>query len=404
MNQTGAVVMGVARGSKIFVTIVFIILGLTFWATTGVLYYEFSEDGWFTQLTLYSHLFLFFPTFGILALFAFYVPSVVFTDLYWKHVKPAGKFRFLFGFFFLVVMSVWISWLILGGKIPAYWQLTPTALKSDLGQPQNCGTKNRPCARAPVMTAINEVRDESQKRLGMAKFTRICAPDALLEPPETVGFSRYCFASGQMMNAEQCCEAQKMFSDALEGLNAPTANHSLTGLVHAILLPFKVFFLLVLFVVGALLAAWRHTVKKHYPKLVPKIERGVIVGAVAVLLFPAANHGFLQTTSVLYGPYGGSIYPTIAPIISIAFGAWTACLMFFFFSRFHKDMESMMRIIGVLVSAVAVFQYDKIIDYAVRFIGAGSDQMLVYLYILVTVIGIGVLHRFGADEVAPDEP
>ena len=62
--------MSVSRGSKIFVAVIFSVLGLSFWATTGTLIYEFYQHDWFAHLALYSHLFVFFPTFGIFALFA----------------------------------------------------------------------------------------------------------------------------------------------------------------------------------------------------------------------------------------------------------------------------------------------------------------------------------------------
>ena len=67
--------------SRIFVFIVFAILGVSFWATTGILYWEFSDNWrqpafegtlWFDLLTHYSHVFLFFPLFGTVALFAFF--------------------------------------------------------------------------------------------------------------------------------------------------------------------------------------------------------------------------------------------------------------------------------------------------------------------------------------------
>ena len=393
--------MCVSRGSKIFVAVIFFFLGFSFIATTGALYYEFGDNNWFAHLALYSHLFLFFPTFGILALFAFYVPAVVFTDLYWKHIEPLGRIRFIFWFIFLAGMSGWLGWMIVDSRVPTYWQLSPAAINSDQGEPANCGGGQNICRRASINNAISTVRAASQERMGLSEFVRICKLDPLLEAPVSVAAERFCFASGHKVNAGDCCSAQRRFSDKLKTLFADPANRSLTGFVHAVLLPFKVFFLFVLFVVGVLLAAWRHKIKVHYAPLIPKIERGVIVGALAVLFFPAANHGFLQSASVTYGPFGETVYPTLAPIVSIAFGAWTVFLMFFFFSRFHKDTESMMRIIGFLASAIAIFQYDAIINYAVRFIGAGSDERLVLFYIIIAVIGIGALYRFGADEAEP---
>ena len=82
-----AVPQEIGIGARIFVFLVYLGLGLSFLATTAVLAHEFWESGWFDFVTTDSHLFLFFPTFGIVALLAFYTPSCTLTDLYWHHVR-----------------------------------------------------------------------------------------------------------------------------------------------------------------------------------------------------------------------------------------------------------------------------------------------------------------------------
>src|SRR5581483_904875 len=69
------------RGARIVVAIAYIILGASFLASTGLLIQEFRALDWESMLIANSHLFFFFPVFGILALAAFYLPSVVFADL-----------------------------------------------------------------------------------------------------------------------------------------------------------------------------------------------------------------------------------------------------------------------------------------------------------------------------------
>ena len=83
-------------GARIFVALCFVILGASFFASTALLIQEFRGGDWFTMVVAHSHLFFFFPVLGVLALFAFYLPSVVFTHLYWTHL-PYGKMRFLLG-------------------------------------------------------------------------------------------------------------------------------------------------------------------------------------------------------------------------------------------------------------------------------------------------------------------
>ena len=70
-------------GARIFVALCFVVLGASFVASTALLIYEFQGIDWLTMVVAHSHLFFFFPVLGILALFAFYLPSVVFTHLYW---------------------------------------------------------------------------------------------------------------------------------------------------------------------------------------------------------------------------------------------------------------------------------------------------------------------------------
>ena len=66
-------------GARIFVAIVFVLLGASFIASTALLIYEFQRMEWFALLAVHSYLFFFFPVLGILALVAFYLPSVIFT-------------------------------------------------------------------------------------------------------------------------------------------------------------------------------------------------------------------------------------------------------------------------------------------------------------------------------------
>ena len=106
-------------GARIFVAIAFLILGASFVASTGVLINEFQNIDWFSMVVAHSHLFLFFPVLGILALVAFYLPSVIFTHLYWTHL-PYGRRRFLLGFIGIAALSLGICWW-LDAKPRAVW-------------------------------------------------------------------------------------------------------------------------------------------------------------------------------------------------------------------------------------------------------------------------------------------
>jgi hypothetical protein len=363
-----------SRSAQGIVAIVFIVLGLSFIATTAVLYIEFRNDDWFTLAAFYSHLFIFFPTFGILALCAFFIPASVFLDLYWNHVS-FGRVRFCVSLFALVAISISVSRILVGGDIPAVWWMNPVTLQSDPGEPENCVSQEGQCRRLPVMTSVREVRRISQGRAGLSPFVRECKPDTLMELSPELLQKRYCFITKTKLTAAECCAAQTVFTVGIAQLYANERSHSVTGKVHATLLPFKIFFLLMILVIGVLLAVWRRTIDHLYKPYAQRIERGLLIGALAMLLWPISNHGFLQSASLLYGKFGEGIYATISPILSLLFVAWAFLLVLFFFRGHARDVEAAGKIGGGIASAVAIVKYNEIIDYATRFLGSGADPL-----------------------------
>jgi len=161
-------------GARIFVAIVFVLLGAAFIASTALLFYEFQRMEWFALVATHSYLFFFFPVLGILALVAFYLPSVIFTDLYWHHL-PYGKLRFSVGL--VVVAAAAIGFAKFLDKPPrSIWEATPAALTADKGDSAS--------RRVPILQALADVRDKSQSRVGLSSFARPCSPDPLLEIPD----------------------------------------------------------------------------------------------------------------------------------------------------------------------------------------------------------------------------
>src|SRR5215470_13371232 len=152
--------------ARMFVGLVFVVLGASFLASTGILINEFRDADWRSMLVVHSHLFLFFPMFGILALAAFYRPAVVFTDLYWTHLRH-GKLRYGIGLLVVVVLAAGVGqWL------------------NDKGEPAGCGGQRTTCRRAPMLDTLTTLADAAQRRVGLTKFARNCQPDALLEVPD----------------------------------------------------------------------------------------------------------------------------------------------------------------------------------------------------------------------------
>jgi hypothetical protein len=381
-------------GARLFIIFVYSIIGLSFWAVTGTLIYEFHDADWFTIATFYSHLFIFFPIFGTVALFAFYWPSVVFLDMYWRHV-PWGRPRFVAGFLVIAALSFVVAQELTRGPVRSLFEILPATLLADKGEPEGCGGAAGSCSRLPILAGLNNVRQISQRRIGLTDLVRNCAPDPLIEQLEQLQPRRYCFVSTPstqspvLTSDSDCCRAQRSFMSVA---NSDTVvARSLTSLVHTWTLPLKVFFLLTLLVIGILLAVRRKMLESTYAADMGEIEKGVLVGAAAMLFFPVMNHAFLQSAAMLDVAGASNSYRSPAPFFSFTFGAWALILVFFFYRRRDKEVEFLGRISGVIASAVAILKYDIIISYFVRFAGSGASPTDIGILCAIGFVLLGML-------------
>ncbi|MFP3920575.1 MAG: hypothetical protein ACLFU3_02615 [Dichotomicrobium sp.] len=357
------------------VFVIFAVLGASFLLIFAALVYEFQGSNWQSLATIYSQLFLFFPTFGILALCAFYFPACVFLDMYWNHI-PMGRARIVMGGIVLAVASFAIAQPLLTG-VPAIWQIKPEVIEADRGEPPGCVENQQSCARLPVMEAVSLVREASRNRVGLAPFTRDCAVehDPFLPIPESFNEVRYCFATGRMATGAECCGAQADFREYMRTLHQPVENRAITGMVHEWVLPFIIFFLLVLFVIGLMLVIRRRSLDEYYGKSLNRLERGVLVGAFAMLFWPLSNHAYIQSSGAIFGGSSRSLFVTLAPGFSLLFGLWGLMLLFFFLRRYREDVELVGKIGGVIISAVAFLRYEELLGYFERMAGSGADSL-----------------------------
>lgn len=383
-----------SKGVRPFIAVVFGIVGLSFLATTGALVWEFGTVDALALASFYSHLFLFFPTFGIVALLAFYTPACVFTDMYLRHV-PWGVHRYSIGFAVVVMASFMGANVMTGAGEHSIFEIAPSVLRQDRGEP----------GRLPVLEAVDNVRRVSQSRIGLSDLARNCRPDALKDQPsENERPKRYCFASTTLPSDiyslteahrstdSQCCRAQQQLSAAVHALHDQPGGRSFTAQVHTWLLPGKIFFGLMLLVISVMLLVRRRSLEMHYEDYLNTIERGVLVGAAAMVVYPIMSHAFLQSIQLLYfdrGPIGG--YRASAPILSLLLGGWWVLLLLFFHGRQTDKVESATRIAGVLGGALAVIKYDQIIDIFVRAVGSGAGLLNVVLLCLAAGAAVGLI-------------
>jgi hypothetical protein len=373
--------------ARIFVAVVYLILGLSFVASTGLLIQEFHGTDWRSMIIAHSHLFFFFPVFGILALAAFYLPSVVFTDLYWWHL-PYGKLRFLVGLVVLAAISFGVAKFL--DKPPrAIWEVSPRALAADKGDPAGCGGSAgaTACRRAPILATLSSLRAAGQARIGLSKFARTCATDPMLEIPEEMEKERHCFPANGPLKGPACCAVQKSFAAEVARLQGDPAQRSLAAVYDAVFMPLKIFFVLLVIGIGLLLSAWRDKIDLLYRESIPAVERGVIIGAFAMLLWPAMDYGYQQTANVLFGRWDGG--PQLR--LSLVIAPWALLLLFYFLRRLGRQGEMIGQIAGVVTAAVAVLRYEDLNDWAVRLLGVGSQEWMIAGLLVMALAGFVAL-------------
>ena len=236
-----------------------------------------------------------------------------------------------------------------------------------------------------------DVREKSQSRVGLSSFARPCSPDPLLEMPDEMTKERYCFPAKARLNGTACCAVQAKFTEALGRLQANPATRSLSAQIDGwLFLPLKVFFVLIVVAIGLLLAVWRDRIDTHYREFVPQLERGVIIGAFAMLFWPAMDYGYQQTANVLFGRVDAG--PQIR--LSLVIAPWALLLLFYFLRRLGKQGEMIGQISGVIVAAVAVLRYEQLNDWVGRLFGSGMDEKMMIAQAVLAVLGLIALFAF----------
>jgi hypothetical protein len=377
-------------GARIFITVVFVILGATFIASTALLIHEFQVidakvpgAGWLAMVVAHGHLFLFFPILGVLALVAFYLPSVVLTHLYWNHV-PYGRLRFLVGFAVVAGLACLFAWYLDRGELRSIYEASPAALLAD----KAAADEGRVQGRVAILDALANLRKQAQSRFGLSSFGRSCAKDKLLEEPDEMQKERYCFPAAKKLSGYPCCDAQKAFTDAVLHLQKEEETRSLSGIWDRLLfLPVKTFFILVVVVIAVMLAVWRNRMDRLYGDLVPRLERGVIIGGFAMLFWLGMDYGYQQTANTLFGR------PQAAPQLrlSLVLVPWGLLLLFYFLRRLGRQGELVGQISGVVFAGVAVARYEQLNDWIVRLVGVGAAPWMLAALIGIALVGLVAL-------------
>ncbi len=177
---------------------------------------------------------------------AFYLPAVIFTHLYWFHIK-FGRIRFLFGLL-VALAATYGADRYLDASPRALWEASPQAIAADKAEAVPCtGTT---CERQSIQSVLSTLRDNAQKRVGLSKFARSCGSDALLEAREDMKFERYCFPAGKNLDGNACCQVQQAFSNRVDAYHANPATRSKLAVYDRVFMPMKIFFVVVIVAIG----------------------------------------------------------------------------------------------------------------------------------------------------------
>ncbi|WP_295559676.1 hypothetical protein [uncultured Hyphomicrobium sp.] len=384
-------------GARAFVFVVYVLLGLSFIAVPAVLISEFGLEKAIAFATFDSHLFLFFPTLGLVALAAFYLPSCAFVDMYWRYVS-LGPARFLAGLILIAAGAYHIASGLSANPHRSVWDLKPTTLAADKSEPAGCGKQGGPaCERVALIDGVTNLRAVSQKRLGVREFYRSCEDEPLIGHDGTKEVERFCFASTPLSEAPPlstdaaCCTAQQRYQSAIDTRYVDPVQQSITGRVHKLLLPGKVFFLFILLAISILLTVRHSGVKRHYPDQLSRIEIGVLVGAAAMIFFPLMSQGYVQSADALFGVQQKGGFRAIVPLMSFLFGAWAMLLLLFSFRQHDHDLELAAKLAGVAASTIAVFKYDILVAIVVRYLGSGASELSLLLLVGLALLAVVVL-------------
>ena len=126
-----------------------------------------------------------------------------------------------------------------------------------------------------------------------------------MEVPEEMAKKRYCFPAKAFLTGPECCRVQEQFAAAVLRLQENPATRSMSATYDALVfLPLKTFFILIVVAIGIVLTLNRDRIDQHYGHLMPQLERGVIIGAFAMLFWPAMDYGYQQTANALFGRCG----------------------------------------------------------------------------------------------------
>jgi len=390
----------VSRFSKRFVAVVFFLLAVSFIVSTGSIVSEFWGPHLVPILTANSYLFVFFPTLGIVAMVAFYIPAVIFADLYLNRTSWFLKTRFVVGGLMAIGAALFFADALDKTDLRSIWEVSPAALENDRASRPVCEAvkgRDRPVCAQPILPTMEFLRQESLKRVRISPFIRDCHPDTKVEANPINQVERYCFPAGEKLKAAECCVAQRLFAQRVGVLAKDPLTQSRAAEIDRYLLPFKSFFIIMMVLISVLLIAWPRTIRERYGPWLKPMERGIQIGAVAMLFWPIMDYAYQQTLDVLYGPRDS--FPLRLSLVTVP---WVLLLTFHFKDRI-KDYARVGQTLGGIASVIAFFRYQDISDWSSKLVGLGAAEAQFVVLVATSVIILILLFRWLPRSLAGEE-
>ena len=362
-------------GTRISVGMIFAALYLVFLFETAALFWEFGPSGLAMRIaTLEAQNFIFFPIGGLLALIAFYKPTVMLVD-----VLARGKFRFgrviLAGSLIaLCLCAAGLSHLFSASNARSVFEIAPSALDADQGS----------ASRAGIPETLIKLKILASGEDGLKPYRARC-DEEWLQFSTSSNEEKLCLASGQMSTVAQCCAAKAGFRQALNQMSG--AAPSKLSSIHTIALHVKIFFLLMLLSLGIFLVRYRPGLRAVYGERFEGVSFGLAAGGAVMLVWPLMNASYLETMSLLTGAGASSTYAVVAPLVALGFVIWTLLLVFFHLRSYPSQVEYAAKMGGFVGAAIGVFQYDQIIGYFTKTLGIGGGLVA----IIVFAVAVGAL-------------
>nr|WP_070960431.1 hypothetical protein [Hyphomonas sp. Mor2] len=371
--------------SRVMVTIVFGVIYAAILIETVTLFAEFGPHGLgLSFATLFAHNFLFFPIVGLLALVAFWKPTVMLVDaLFWNKVR-FGRIAFGGVILLLAVASWAMSSAFNNSNTRSLFEIAPAALMADEGVEAD----DPALRRASVQEILIKLKINANSEGGLSEFYANCDP-LWLEFADSAAQEQTCFPTGNLVTITECCQARTRFREFVNTMQAD--NPATLSSVHRLVMPVKLLMLFMLLMVGILLVRLRKSLANLYGSAVQDVSFPIAMGGALMLLWPLMNASYLDTFALLTADGSSNIYRVTAPLYALGFGVWVLLLVFFHFRTFPSQTEMALKFLGVVAAGLGVLQYEQIIGYLSRTLGVGGGLVAVVVFVVMVVALIGTL-------------